>query len=304
MKYFSYLAGIALFLNACANQDRQESSHTEQADSITWNAEQISSYVGEIDEQLVEHYKSLVMSNYQQGKYPAGIEAHYTNSDKPVRIYIYPREATLQGAHRETWIYLDTVQNKPLMIREMLQNKGGVLENTFFYANNQLIQSETRKARDINELNQATFEKYTPPNDSFGMRVQPDAAATWTASLIDSVWKIRPELSETANMVRRMGASYWASGNEPGWTVTVIPQQRIELVMNYGSDTLHFPYVAPVIGTQQDVTFQTKAKGKELHIKFIPQACTDSGDQVSPWTVSVRYEEKNYLGCGHSFTRN
>ncbi len=97
---------------------------------------------------------------------------------------------------------------------------------------------------------------------------------------------------------RMAGASVYAVGQEPGWFLTVVPDDRVTLVADYGSQVVVTP---PASGhaVNGGWVYNAQTKGHALNIVVRDTPCTDamSGAQW-PRTVTVTLDDRQLQGCG------
>lgn len=291
----------AVVLSACAgpgSEQQADSAATETPEAVTASAAAISSYVGDVDEQIGQQYRTLAVHNFMRGDNAAGIIAIFNDHNQPLRLYIYP-EGKLTGDQTETWIYLDSLTAKPVLLREIVATTGKVTENSFYFGNNALLQAETREAKDLTALEEAEIKPYQSPGGQ-DFRLQPAAVDSLAKQAISAVEADRKDLSKEANYLRKQGAAYWATGNEPGWSLAVIPNKKILFNFNYGEDKYEFPWSDAQKGNKESTEFNSRIEGHTLVAKFENKRCTDDADIAHPMTVTVTFDGKNYPGCGQS----
>ena len=107
----------------------------------------------------------------------------------------------------------------------------------------------------------------------------------------------RPAGSRMA-AARLAGASVYAVGQEPGWFLTIVPDDRVTLVADYGSEVIVAPpaQVKPVAGGWH---YRTQSGSGDLRIDVAETPCTDAMSGARwPRTVVVRFEDRELSGCG------
>lgn len=97
---------------------------------------------------------------------------------------------------------------------------------------------------------------------------------------------------------RLAGASVYAVGQEPGWFLTVVPDDRVTLVADYGSQVVILP---PATTRSIDggwlYTARTDAHDLRVVVRETPCMDTMSGARW-PRTVSLTLDERAMEGCG------
>jgi membrane-bound inhibitor of C-type lysozyme len=99
---------------------------------------------------------------------------------------------------------------------------------------------------------------------------------------------------------RRRGMEIWATGNEPGWTLQIGPEQ-ILYTGDYGATRLSFPSAQPQVDAVLGrTTYTTEREGQTLEVSMVDEECLDdmSGEPFS-LTVELRLGGRLLRGCGH-----
>ncbi|WP_343305308.1 hypothetical protein AAHN97_27675 [Chitinophaga niabensis] len=303
MKPYSLFFLLTMMLAACAGPSSEKKAETDSvqtnATAVSSTPTEISTYVGDIDEKSGSDYYLLALHDFLNGENSNGIVATFNNSGQPLRVLLYP-EGDQRIKAPQTWIYLDSLSGKPVLLREIVESEKNVTENSFYYGNDSVLQSETRAAADLPSLEKAAFTAYQSPAAPSDYRLQPAEVSKLVAKVLTAVKADRKDLSKGANIVRKDGASHWGTGNEPGWSIAVIPNKKIILHMNYNQDKYEFPYSDAQKGDNEATEFITTIKDHTLTAKFENKRCTDDADIKHPMTVTIRFDGKTYQGCGQS----
>ncbi len=285
-----------MLLAACSGGADKKADAEEAAEAARITA--ISAYVSSIDEKAATN-KVMAAHNFVNGDNTAGLIGLYSIKDTPIRLYIFP-EGPPGDSSIETWFYLDTVTVEVKMLREVITTKTGVIENTFYFDTDTLIDSESRRAKDLPSLEAAAITEYESPFGKTDYRFSA-AEVNLLAERAAVALKIdRKDLSPKANELRQLGASHWAVGNEPGWHLAVIPHKKIVYTGNYGEKVIEFPAADAQKGDKDATIFTSSANGHTLTAKFDNTVCTDDGDKKYPFTVTITVDGKTYRGCGQS----
>ena len=95
------------------------------------------------------------------------------------------------------------------------------------------------------------------------------------------------------------GADFWATGNEPGWTLE-IDWQTILFVTNYGQDSYRFGRPDPDVDQSRETTAYTARDGGHgITVRLTAVACTDSmSGEAFETTVQITLDGRVYQGCG------
>ena len=96
------------------------------------------------------------------------------------------------------------------------------------------------------------------------------------------------------------GVDFRAVGNEPGWQLEILNQDRILFVGDYGNFSREFPAPEPTTDKQTRRTiYQTAAEGKNLMVIIEGRQCRDTmKGEIFETTVSVTLDRKTHQGCG------
>jgi uncharacterized membrane protein len=110
-----------------------------------------------------------------------------------------------------------------------------------------------------------------------------------------------PEISHRPGIegAQLRGANFWATGNEPGWTLEIGPEKTV-LVTNYGERRYEIPTPPPEIDMGlKRTTYQGKSGGVEIVIQITGVPCQDSmsGESFGN-SVEVRVGPDRVTGCG------
>ncbi|AWO01997.1 hypothetical protein DLD77_09975 [Chitinophaga alhagiae] len=287
-------------LAACAGPSSEKKAAEEDSASAVTEIEHttnISAYIEGIDDYAGTGGRMLTAHDFAVADNSSGLVAIYSSTGKPLRLYLYP-ESQQSGNATESWIYLDTLNGKPIMFREVVKEANQVRENSFYYKGDALAHSESRVAADLAALNDAEFGPYKSPYPENDYRMKPAEVNTLATQVMAAVRSQRKDLSKVANEMRLLGASHWATGNEPGWSLAIIPHEKIIFTGNYGADKFELPYADVQKGNKDAAEFSTSGNGHTLSARFEPQRCTDDAGKKHEMTVTVTVDGKVLKGCG------
>ncbi|MGX5818653.1 hypothetical protein ACWKWU_10680 [Chitinophaga lutea] len=294
---------LAAALTACGGSSPEKQAADADSsyfsDRALQHTDDVTAYISNIDAQGPKVFYTLTAHDYAgTGSGPSGVVGLFSMTRRPIRVYIYPEgQATAKSV--ETWYYLDSLNSHVMLLREIVREKDSVRENSFYYQGLQLVNAETRAAADLSLLERASFAPYPRPTDTTSdYRLQPAVVNERAEKAIMAVKADRPDLSPAANEVRALGATHWASGNEPGWSLAVMPPTKIQFTTNYGEEKIEFPYAEAQKGDKDATEFTTTKGGRTLHVKFENKRCTDDAGIKHPMTVTVTLDGKALHGCG------
>lgn len=292
MKPYVLLFPVVALAAACSGGGKKAEAEAAEANRIA----DISTYASSIDEKAATN-KMMAAHNFVNGDNSAGIIGLYSIKDTPIRLYIFP-EGPPGDSSIETWFYLDTVTVEVKMLREVITTQSGVIENTFYFDSDTLLGSESRKAQDLPSLTAAALTPYESPFGKTDYRFSPTEVNSLAERAAVALKIDRKDLSPKANEMRRLGASHWAVGNEPGWFLAVIPHKKIIYTGNYGENVIEFPPAQAQKGDNDATIFTSGKDGHTLTARFDNQVCTDDGDKKHPFTVTLTVDGKTFRGCG------
>ncbi|MGN7723617.1 hypothetical protein [Chitinophaga sp. 22620] len=301
MKPYSILILLAMCFAACAGPSSEKKAEESEAatDELSGAISTISNYATSIDVKGSSGNKIMVVHNFNRGDNTSGVTGVFSEKDTPIRLYIYP-EGPQPDTSAETWFYLDTVTVKVKLMREVITTASGVIENSFYFNDDTLLQSETRKAADLASLENAEIVPYKSPYGEKDFRFSPQEVNDLAQRASIALTVTRRDLSPAANEARKQGASHWATGNEPGWSLAIIPYKKILYTGNYGEQKIEFPAAQAQKGDNDATEFKTSADGHTLEIKFENKVCTDDAGKKNPSTVTLKLDGKVLHGCGQS----
>jgi len=106
----------------------------------------------------------------------------------------------------------------------------------------------------------------------------------------------RRSIRESAKLA---GNDFWATGNEPGWTLT-IGRDEIVYVTAYGKERHTAPTPLPEVdGAAGTTVYRADAGGRALSVTLTGQPCVDSMSGESfDTTVMVSIDGRAQRGCG------
>ncbi|MCG8392597.1 MAG: YbaY family lipoprotein [Pseudomonadales bacterium] len=94
------------------------------------------------------------------------------------------------------------------------------------------------------------------------------------------------------------GASFWATGNEPGWHLAIYPEERLDFVGDYGDTHVITPDPGAMVEGSETL-YATEADGTPLRVEIAEEPCQDSMSGAAfDYAVTVSLGETLYRGCG------
>ena len=99
---------------------------------------------------------------------------------------------------------------------------------------------------------------------------------------------------------RLRGVRFRALGQEPGWLLEIIPDQKLIFISDYGQDTLTTQQYQ-LQKSDGERIYSAEVENRSLNVSAKENRCTDimSGFEF-PKTVTVSLDDKTYSGCGQS----
>jgi putative lipoprotein len=97
------------------------------------------------------------------------------------------------------------------------------------------------------------------------------------------------------------GNDFWASGNEPGWTLEIGPEQSA-LVTDYGQTRHVFPTPVPTTDeVARRTDYRASSDGTAIVIRITGEPCQDSMSGESfEVTVEIQLGDQTLYGCGQA----
>jgi uncharacterized membrane protein len=94
------------------------------------------------------------------------------------------------------------------------------------------------------------------------------------------------------------GVDFIGHGTEPFWGIEIDTQKEIMLMGPHFKDTVRVPYAQPQV-TNNVRQYHIETGKTKLDITLSPQFCSDGmSDMLYEYKVSIRYNNKEYNGCG------
>jgi putative lipoprotein len=104
---------------------------------------------------------------------------------------------------------------------------------------------------------------------------------------------------------RLRGVSFRAVGNEPGWSLELLPRERIAFSTDYGKTRVATPVPQPQIQLQPTrATYQARTEAHELTLVIEPGPCQDSmSGETFEMQATVVLDGRVHRGCGRPLER-
>lgn len=108
-------------------------------------------------------------------------------------------------------------------------------------------------------------------------------------------------LSPEALKAQEDGAIYFASGNEPGWSVTIFgTDDGIYFSTNYGKDIYHFEQYTQEVQVDNTLYYKAENKFGKLEMTLANTPCRDDSDKEYPMTATIQFRGESFDGCALS----
>lgn len=102
---------------------------------------------------------------------------------------------------------------------------------------------------------------------------------------------------------RAAGVVFHAVGQEPGWTLDIVPGQRLVLVADYGERRVVTPDPGPRSGDGW-TTYEAATEAHRLRVEIVARPCFDGMSGAPyPASVTVTLDGRTYAGCGRWLDR-
>lgn len=97
---------------------------------------------------------------------------------------------------------------------------------------------------------------------------------------------------------RLRGAVFRGVGQEPGWTLEIIPETWIAYLGDYGRTRVFMPVSSPILG-HGTTTYRSSTEAHDLEVIIRDTVCTDvmSGERFEK-TVELQIDGNELHGCG------
>jgi putative lipoprotein len=105
----------------------------------------------------------------------------------------------------------------------------------------------------------------------------------------------------TVESAKLRGNDYWATGNEPGWSLELGPE-RIVFTTDYGESRYESTTPEPVSDrSSRTTTWSAIVEGHDLVVTIRAERCADTmSDETFENRVEVRLDERIFSGCGQA----
>jgi membrane-bound inhibitor of C-type lysozyme len=100
---------------------------------------------------------------------------------------------------------------------------------------------------------------------------------------------------------RLRGVIYRALGNEPGWTLEIGPQTRLDWVTNYGAERHVFVESSAVV-TPDGISYTATQHSNSIKVTIRAERCVDDGDVAYDYTALVEFRGTTLRGCASKLT--
>lgn len=246
-------------------------------------------------------YHYVALDTFPWGTDTASVVVVY-DKDTPVRVAYFSEKA----ADNEWDFFLDTITRKTVYFLEVGLDlaQGCYFKNQFYYHNGKYVKGVTSRSGCNHPEHEHVTEwlEYESHNKDKDFRLLPDAVDALVKEIITAVEADRPGLSPMANDIRRKGASFWATGNNNGWSVTIYEDQRIDF--EYGNDKqkISFTEFEELLTDETgNLIYQATLADKTLKLLFTLETCKGTDGYSYPFTVTANLDSVDYSGCGVLF---
>jgi len=225
-------------------------------------------------------YRSL--AEYKRGSEVWNVQVGYING-KPALV----KMSAADQRQQKWWLYPDSATGKVAFMKEETKGADGKgIRNLFAYKDTILIKAT------------AGPDTYQPLGGN-DFRMNANSVNTVMQEVIAAVEAERADLSKVANEARNQNAQFFASGNEPAWTLVINPSLKEVMFTNgMGVEARKFGYSAPDTGPLGESVYDLRSMNDKLKITIASKWCTDASGKVYPYSVVINYEGKAISGCG------
>lgn len=91
--------------------------------------------------------------------------------------------------------------------------------------------------------------------------------------------------------------AFTARGNEPGWSLRIVPGEQMQLVTDYGQRTVETA-APPALEKDGARIYHARSRKHELYVRIESTPCQDDSGAPFPSTVLVKLDGKELRGCG------
>lgn len=110
-------------------------------------------------------------------------------------------------------------------------------------------------------------------------------------------------LSPAARQALDEGARWFASGNEPGWSVVLYePERGAVLHTAYGTETYVFDRYQKE-EHEGHLVFKATSTNNTFTLRLVKETCTDNAGQDFPYSSTIRFLGSTWYGCALPLAR-
>lgn len=148
------------------------------------------------------------------------------------------------------------------------------------------------------QVRSASGARYSDGTTSFWSKDREALVETADTDPLSCVEDRRASIIEDAKL---RGNDFWATGNEPGWTLELGPDSSV-LVTAYGAERYDFATPEPTFDAPTRRTmWATEVDGRPLTVEVLGEECLDSmSDERFQVTVTVTLADHRLVGCGQA----
>jgi len=95
---------------------------------------------------------------------------------------------------------------------------------------------------------------------------------------------------------RLRGVTFRALGNEPGWTLEIGPQTRLDWVTQFGAERHTFAASTATV-TPHGISYTATEDSKSIKVTIRAERCVDDGDVAYDYTALVEFRGTTLRGC-------
>ena len=107
-------------------------------------------------------------------------------------------------------------------------------------------------------------------------------------------------IAATFERAKFEGVSFRAIGNEPGWILNIMPDNKVVFIINHGKVKTHFK-VEKQFSEKNATEFRLRSKNNLLYLRIENRVCRDTmTDRIYESSVYLNFDGHELRGCGKS----
>ena len=105
-------------------------------------------------------------------------------------------------------------------------------------------------------------------------------------------------IAATFERAKFEGVAFRAIGNEPGWILNIMPDNKVVFITNLGKDKIHFK-VEKQVSDKNSIEYRLRSNHNLLFLRIESRVCKDTmADREYESSVYLNFDGNELRGCG------